>query len=359
MRLLPFAVPLVLVLATPLAPAVAADPVPLVASVCGAVEVRAGSDGVVRGFASGSCSQAGVQDGVVRYLERRAGAWSVQDSPYAGSVLGVADNGRETFLMYENDTGVRVTKRSHDGTFAGPGWKLAGGPSAGGDLTTVSDGFFAVWVRPSATPEGLDMVSWGRHDGYLYPRTVVTDNSVPDVDPVLTTNSKGVVELLWTRVHPDRSVVRIAEPTDFGWTSRALTGQGTHNERADVAAATGGAIWASWSRDGGAWGTGRPMVATDERGAFTATTLPGGTGADSHVAVSALDVRVVAYVLSGRVVLARWSPGAWRCQTLATAGEVADLAVTGGGSPVASVLFTRDLTAEGNVALHVQDVPLG
>jgi hypothetical protein len=106
--------------------------------------------GLTRGFVSfsgGTCAQ----QGRIFYFQGSGGSWTRAQSSLRGRVLGVADDGSSTFLLYQSATGVWVAKRPRGGSLANvqrvSTATQGGGALTQGDLVAFLDQWWAVWTE--------------------------------------------------------------------------------------------------------------------------------------------------------------------------------------------------------------------
>src|SRR3954453_20534067 len=93
-------------------------------------DAAARPDGTIHGFtafAGPACDRA------IWFFEGSGNRWSASRSPYTGQVLAVADDGRDTFVLYELRGAVRVARRTQ-GRFM-PVALLAASGGRAGDIT--------------------------------------------------------------------------------------------------------------------------------------------------------------------------------------------------------------------------------
>jgi hypothetical protein len=106
--------------------------------------------GLTRGFVSfhgGSCAPLGS----IWYFQGSGGTWTRAQSTLRGRILGAADDGSSTFLLYQSASGVWIAKRPHAGGLVNV-QRLStatqgGGPLTSGDVVAFTDQWWAVWTE--------------------------------------------------------------------------------------------------------------------------------------------------------------------------------------------------------------------
>ena len=106
--------------------------------------------GLTRGFVSfhgGTCAALGS----IWYFQGSGGTWTRAQSTLRGRVLGAADDGSSTFLLYQSSTGVWIAKRPHTGGLVNvqrlSTTTQGGGALTFGDLVAFTDQWWAVWTE--------------------------------------------------------------------------------------------------------------------------------------------------------------------------------------------------------------------
>jgi hypothetical protein len=225
--------------------------------------------GLTRGFVSfhgGSCADLGS----IWYFQGSGGTWTRAQSTLRGRVLGAADDGNSTFLLYQSSTGVWVAKRPHTGglvnvqrlsTYAG-----GGGPITSGDLVAFTDQWWAVWteqVGPGGefAPEKLfqsKTIGAGDCIDPIVKQRITINPTVTDEHPsiVLKPASAGAsgADLFWSRNNGAQGtsghIWRGSAGCDADWDFRQLSFAGRIDLNPDASRSGVGNNHVAFTRDG-------------------------------------------------------------------------------------------------------------
>jgi hypothetical protein len=347
MRLLTLVISLALVsLAGP--PAAAAvqplgDPQLLAAPGCLRSAISAGPDGVLRGFVQ--C------DSGLRYVVRTSGAWQVQKLlSHSGYPYDSTQDTTGTYLLYATDVGFAVLKVARDGS-VGPRRYVGEASDLGGSLVARDGRWWTVFAsRGDRTGGRSALFEAGTLFGSNVVNRQITAGSAIDAAPTISLRSGGGLQLAWSRVTYDTdgvasSEIRLAATTGGTWQSRSLArepgGVPVHM------AVAGPYTFLTWLRQG------RPLIATNESGAFRTRTLQvPACAVGGRVAASGSTVFVAWKGCNGRtgdaarqeVYLAERRAGAWATTTAFSGAtyELTDVTAVAGKATVGASDFSGD-----------------
>src|SRR6266545_2755907 len=207
-------------------------------------DAAAGPDSVVRGFASvqgGTCT-----DRRLRWFEGPGGHWRQVVSPYQGRVLGVADDGTSTWVLYAAPDGTRLAAAGRAGTF-GPSTRLSSNAALAGDLIAAGGRWWAVWTERTSSA-GLASLYQARTLGSAVSRQRVTISAVVDGHPSLARAASGTAVLVFDRTNPAtrRTDLIIGRNPGSAWEWRSLTTDGA--SRSPSLAMAGQTTHVAWRR---------------------------------------------------------------------------------------------------------------
>jgi hypothetical protein len=302
-----------------------------------------GSDGATRGFVTYNGTGC---DFEIWYFQGSGSSWTRQLSPYRGIVLGVAVDGRDTYLLYHASDGVRITKRTAAGVFT-PGRRLSTLPMGdfqpGGDVIATGGTWWAVWDEP-AGPVGefaQTELFQAKTYGTDLARQRITFNGACDDGPSLARRAGGGAVLAWARndcLRGEVSDVWIASSTNGAWTSRPLATGGNLNTQPDLFT-TATAVFIAFTRDG------RAVEADNTSGAFRSHTFVTLAGFRPRVAVSLGRVFVIWTTPQNRTFLAERVAGAWTGAYLSDPPRAGFVVTARGGKATVLMLSTLRLFA--------------
>ncbi|HZG95591.1 MAG TPA: hypothetical protein VEZ46_12875 [Mycobacteriales bacterium] len=201
------------------------------------------SAGVSRSFVTwygGTCPSARI-----RYATQSGTRGAAVASPYYGAVLGVADDGTTTWLLYRASDGTRVGGRTRAGA-----WKtsvrVTTHRSGSGDIAAVGGRWWAVWSEASGS---LASIYNARTIGGTTGRTRITTLRATDTHPALAVTPRGVAFLAFARRFASTgrreiAVFRKATPST-PWSLKYQTADGDNHEP-DVLAASDTSVTAAW-----------------------------------------------------------------------------------------------------------------
>jgi hypothetical protein len=276
-----------------------------------------GSDGVVRGFASGyRCG-----DQRIHYFERAGAGWRAVLTPYSGWVIAVAQDRTGTYLLYELERGpgdaglgeVWITKRTAAGTFTA-GRRLSKGPSVGhvlgdlrGDVHATGGAWWAVWTEQ--VTYSLENARFNLYQAktigtdILGKRRVTGVSGVSDIQPTLAPLSTSTAMLVWSRRRPGTSQRELyrafASSASGAWTGGGVVpvGQTGANDYSPDLAVKGSTAWLTWLH-----GREIRVVRRGATGAWSQLTTLGTNGdvvpyeyPNPTVAIAAVDEPVVSW----------------------------------------------------------------
>jgi hypothetical protein len=282
--------------------------------------------GLTRGFVSfhgGTCAALGS----IWYFQGSGGTWTRAQSTLRGRVLGAADDGSSTFLLYQSSTGVWIAKRPHTGGLVNV-QRLSTATQGGGaltswDLVAFTDQWWAVWteqVGPGgefAQTELFQAKTYGAPD---LPRTQVTNHPDNDHQPALAFKPGGGSELVFVRDDafgggPTYSHVRLATASGNSgvWAGRQFAVIGlNYGPSIDTTPGPGGHTYVAWIRNQ------QPFESDDRSGGFlprafvgsSFTTDVDASGGQVHVAWPESG--------AGTVLAERSAGGTWTKATVST-----------------------------------------
>ncbi|HKE99410.1 MAG TPA: hypothetical protein VKG45_10825 [Actinomycetes bacterium] len=301
-------------------------------------------DGVTRGFVSfhgGGCGSLGT----IRYFEGSGTVWTSSGTSLRGRVLGVADDGATTFLLFQATSGIWITRKAHGGPVSA-GRRLssfsAGAVFSQGDVVAFTDQWWAVWTEqvgvgefaPSQLFQGKTIGAGDCIDPINRQR--ITQRLTNDESPslVLKPASAGAsgADLVWSRNDGAQGLSGHIWLASAGcsarWTSRQLSFAGRLDLAPDLAR-TGGVDHAAWSRDDAR------VVHADDAGGTWSTHTFNTRGLAPRVTASGPNAFVAFTNLTGHPFVAvRRGPTTWTGSDLTpTAGsfqEVVAITATGG-----------------------------
>jgi hypothetical protein len=176
-------------------------------------DAAARAGGGIRGFASFAGRGCG---DAIWFFEGGPGGWRASLTPYRGTVIAVADDGRDTFLLYRSGGSVRVTRRTP--LAFTPGRRLGAG-AGGGDIVARGGRWWAVWS--ASLPGGRARLRQAGNIGGLTDRAPLTagGGGRTDSTPSIALHADGRRLLAWERNWPDgRGTIQVA-------TARAAAGR--------------------------------------------------------------------------------------------------------------------------------------
>jgi len=207
-------------------------------------------DGVLRGFAVCFPSLMFFSQDLA------AGTAPVAEStPFAGNVLGVAQDTTGTYVLYWDDTAVRVGKRTTAGGYVG---QLVHAYTSevdfpSGDIVARDGQWTAVWseqLPPGDKAAQRELFTAGSAQAVR--RLTTTAGNIDDVDATLAFAGATVV-LVWTRRYnpgaggpSDLHLAKMRDGTWFG--SRRLISAGRQNHSPDLAVSNS-RTYLAWVRD--------------------------------------------------------------------------------------------------------------
>jgi hypothetical protein len=160
-------------------------------------------DSSTRGFVAFR-GGTGLCAGRVWYVERRAGRWSRQLSPYVGQVLAVAADNTGTYVLYrsfQHGGALRVGKRRTAGRYTGGRQLSAARTIQSGAIVASGGRWWAVW--PEETPgrpeheRSTDLYQAKTLGRALAKQRVTTSELDYDGDPSLLLRPGGEATLAW------------------------------------------------------------------------------------------------------------------------------------------------------------------
>ena len=196
-------------------------------------ETASGPDGATRGFATyvdPRCLRPISIGDPIYYFERTGTGWTSALTPYNGVILGVAADSTGTYLLYNSirgvaNSGLRITKRLHDGTFT-PGRELAKALPTDGDVVAASSAWWAVWNVPGVGGAPDDLYQAKTLGGAQAARRITFSPTLADREPALALRSGNLPAMSWTKQAGQTSSVWLATATRAGvWTSSKVPGQ--------------------------------------------------------------------------------------------------------------------------------------
>lgn len=206
----------------------------------------------------------------IRFLSRNPDR-SVNPSEatgFVGRVMAVANDSTGTYVLYSNDTQIRIGKRTNAGAYSSRAVDTFGGGGSlpSGDVIAKGGQWFGVWseqVGPGGEFAETDLFFAGSN---LPPAPVPpASSSLDDLQPTLAYSLSTPV-LVWARwdspAVPGPSDLLVSKYISGSWQStRTFASAGTWNLSPDIFIG-GGRTFVAWERDGYVW------VASNATGSF-------------------------------------------------------------------------------------------
>jgi hypothetical protein len=225
-------------------------PVPVL-TLCGTLDADAnrGSDGRVRGFASGAGEGC---DTTISFFRGAGSTWTHVRTPYHGRVLGSAVDGTGTYLLYLATDGVRLGKRTSGGAFRTSRLlSRSGTDGVSGDIAARGGRWWAVWSEPVGRFDAQELFQAKTYGTDVTRQRLTHSDTFPDIIPRLTLRPRGAT-LVWQRydapVEPESSDIWQGTSRDGAWTFKPFLTLGRFNETPDIAS-TAGRVAVGWIRD--------------------------------------------------------------------------------------------------------------
>jgi hypothetical protein len=258
------------------------------------------STGTIRGFASfhgGSCGAVGR----IWFFEESGAGWARSQTPWNGRVLGVAQSGSATYLLFQKlagaDQGIWVTNKPHGGALTA-GRRLSTftgqNPHIFGDIIATGDKWKAVWSEQVGQGEFAPLFLFEGFTLGCMPGVLKRQITFLGYDehPSLALRGTNGAELLFER--NDGAVGNVqrilrgtvgpgCQPT---WQFAALSGTGQNRDTDPELARTPGVNHATWVR------AGRVVYASDLGGAWSVRHTSAATGRGPEIAVTSSTVFV-------------------------------------------------------------------